>query len=217
MLYCYTALIYRIKNQCCGSVGSVHFWASWIRIQIRWSGVQIRILLSSRDNSKVNDVNSRIRIHLSEAWTVPDPDPYPKCHESVVLLKYGTVLIDALTWTRRTLSINVLSMIAPKVGTASLYSRHSSTILSTSSAWICIKGQCQEMHDCFEGLWRVKSASSLCAVRLKMLSFFNRLKCMNHLRTHGRKQLLKFYETISNKRLSHEMNIINPKEFQPQS
>jgi hypothetical protein len=32
-----------------------------------------------------------------------------------------------------------------------LYSRHSSTILSTSSAWICIKGQCQEMHDSPEG------------------------------------------------------------------
>jgi hypothetical protein len=45
----------------------------------------------------------------------------------------------------------VLSMIAPKVGTASLYSRHSSTILSTSSACICIKGQCQEMHDCPKG------------------------------------------------------------------
>jgi hypothetical protein len=45
------------KKQCCGSGSecrSVCFWASWNRIRIHLSEVWIRILISSRKNSKNN-------------------------------------------------------------------------------------------------------------------------------------------------------------------
>ncbi len=44
------------SRQCCksGSVGSICFWASRIRIQIHLSEIQVRILLSSSRNSKKN-------------------------------------------------------------------------------------------------------------------------------------------------------------------
>ncbi len=67
-------------HQCCGSgsVGSVRFWASRIRIRIRQSQVRIRILPSSIINSKkVLD----FYCFVTSFWlftSVPDPvaDPY---------------------------------------------------------------------------------------------------------------------------------------------
>ena len=49
--------------------------------------IRLRILLSSKNSSllNVNDENSRIRIHLSEAW-IRESGSIPKCHGSATLL-----------------------------------------------------------------------------------------------------------------------------------
>ncbi len=44
---------------------------------------------------KVNDENSRIRIHLSEAW-ICGSGSIPKCHGSATLVKYPPVICFSL-------------------------------------------------------------------------------------------------------------------------
>jgi hypothetical protein len=123
-------------NQCCesGSVGSICFWASWIRIRILQSEVWIRIrilLLSSKNDNdinvpsnkqktlyknlffvgvlKVSDENSRIRIHYSEAWIRGSGcGSTLKCHGSATLVPYQSVTKKKQLRQRRMLAFRLL-------------------------------------------------------------------------------------------------------------